>query len=350
MTEPITPAGLSPFFADCNDPQGEARHARATTGLANRSEQRARMELVGPDRVAFFDGQCTQHVAPCGNGEGGYGFVLEPKGKLVTDLTFLAREDRLLLDLPASRSERLTTWLSRYAMLTDSELINVTADTADLAIAGPAADAALSTASGFDVAVPDDEYAAVDLQIAGVPIIARRDRITGTAGLALRCAATDAATVARAIVEAGVRPICATAFDILRTEAGRPEFGGELAENVLPLESGQAERAVSFTKGCYCGQEVVAHQNQAGTPRKRLVGLLVDAAARAGDIVTRDGKEIGELGTVHRSPTLERDIALAVLKGDEHAPGTEYVVVHADVVAGAESHGVATIAALPFVT
>ena len=145
---------------------------------------------------------------------------------------------------------------------------------------------------------------------------------------------------------AGLQRISEGAVEVMRVESGRPRFGRELDPSVLPVESGQEARAVSYDKGCYCGQEVVARQRYLGKPRKRLVGLVLDGTdAASGDAVSSDGAQLGVLGSVCRSPGLDAVIALAVLRGDDHSPGARRDVTRSD---GGTT--VATVAPLPFLT
>ena len=135
----------------------------------------------------------------------------------------------------------------------------------------------------------------------------------------------------------GARPISPEALEVLRIEAGRPRFGVDLDENVLPEESGQADRAVSYTKGCYAGQEVVAKQKYLGKPRKLLAGVFLEQA------VTPPADLAGGAGRITSctwSPTLLRWIGLAMMKAPVPPEGESVVT---------ESGVRATVAALPFV-
>lgn len=319
------------------NPDDHVQTVRSAVGIAD-ATWRSRFDLVGPDRKKFLEGQCTQHIGTRSPGQGGYAFVLEPKGAAVTDLDFLILEDRIEIEIPECRKAELAAWFGKFLLLSDAELVDRDEDSAGLLLIGPQADQRLGL---LNTSIGEGDGALVT--VAGTEITARRDLVCGVPGWSLRLPA-DARD---AIVDALEAPVVsAEAVDLLRTEAGRPRFGAELDPGVLPKESGQEARAVSYDKGCYCGQEVVARQHFLGNPRKTLVGLLPQTpGARAGDDVTFDGKVIGTLGTVHRSPTLGRDIALCMLKGADHAVGAVRMIE--------PSEGepiTAEVAGLPFVT
>jgi len=318
-----------------------ARVARSSSVIADASWA-SRLELMGPDRVKFLDGQLTQHVAARAVGEGGYGFVLEAKGAGVTDLDFLVLEESLAIDLPAARKAAVQGWLGRYLVLSDAELVDRDADTFGLLLIGPESAAALEVASG--VTWSQSEGAGGAGMIAGVPITVRHDRTCGVPGYRLRGPVTGR----DAVVEALASPrVGLDVVDVLRVEAGRPWFGRDLDPSVLPKESGQEDRAVDYEKGCYCGQEVVARQHYIGKPRKQLVGLSLAAeGAREGDAVRGGETELGRVTSLVWSPTLDRFIALAILKGGEHAPGDVLAVINDKGRASID----AEVAALPFVT
>lgn len=319
------------------NPDDDVRTARSQVGVAEMT-WRSRFDLVGPDRVKLLEGQCTQHIGARATGQGGYTFLLEPKGGVVSDLDFLVLDDRIVMEAPASRRSDLQAWLGKYLMLSDADLVDLTEDTAGLLLLGPDADARLGAGS-----LPEKEGDGAVLSVAGVEVIVRRDLSCGVPGWSLRTPADKRDAVLSAL-DAPV--ISAESVDVMRTEAGRPRFDVDLDASVLPKESGQEDRAVSYDKGCYCGQEVVARQHFIGNLRKALVGLVPRReGARAGDSVTLDGKRLGTLGTVHRSPTLGHDIALCVLKGADHEVGAVRFIEPQD---GGPIP--ADVARLPFVT
>jgi folate-binding protein YgfZ len=171
---------------------------------------------------------------------------------------------------------------------------------------------------------------------------------TGEDGYDLVCASDATATAAdlwEALTTAGARAVGFDAFEVLRVEAGEPRHGIDVTETNVVLEAGQDE-AVSYTKGCYIGQEIIARIHWRGHVAKRLAGLILEDEGEPGadaKVRTTDGREIGRITSHVFSPALGRRIALAILKYDYLQPGTRVAVV-----AGEEERA-AAVAELPFV-
>jgi tRNA-modifying protein YgfZ len=157
-------------------------------------------------------------------------------------------------------------------------------------------------------------------------------------GVDVFCAAGDTAAVRAALESAGAMPVDEAAAEIVRVERGRPRYGIELDDSVIPQEAGLNERAVSFTKGCYVGQETVARLFYRGKPNRHLRGLRLSAPAATGDALRRGEKEVGRVGTVVVSPAFG-PIALAIVRR-EAAPG--------DTLAVGEGAVTAEVVELPF--
>ncbi|HWT02976.1 MAG TPA: glycine cleavage T C-terminal barrel domain-containing protein, partial [Pyrinomonadaceae bacterium] len=173
-------------------------------------------------------------------------------------------------------------------------------------------------------------------------------RATHTAedGFDLIVGASGAPSLWAALSSAGARPVGADALEVLRVEAGVARYGVDTDETSVVLEAAP-EDAVSFTKGCYVGQEIIARIHWRGHVAKRLAGLAFDAradASRDDKVTTPDGQAIGRLTSVTYSPALNRTVALGYVKYDYLAPGTEVRVVGAD-----NAQTTARVAALPFV-
>jgi tRNA-modifying protein YgfZ len=154
-----------------------------------------------------------------------------------------------------------------------------------------------------------------------------------------------AGEIREAILRSGAATVDLETALVRRIEAGRPEFLVDMDEDTIPLEAGIEDRAISQTKGCYVGQEIiirVLHRGQ-GRVAKRLVGLLLDGNAERGNVVRARDRDVGKVTSVAHSATLNRDIALAYVHRDFVAPGTEVSVVTSSGEARAE------VAALPFV-
>jgi folate-binding protein YgfZ len=141
-----------------------------------------------------------------------------------------------------------------------------------------------------------------------------------------------------ALLGAGAQPVSLEAAEIVRIERGRPRHGLDMTEDNLPAEAGIVERAVSFTKGCYVGQEPVARMHYKGRPNRHLRGLRLSGPAERGSALLADGKEVGRLTSTSLSPALG-PIALALVRR-EVAPGEQLIV--------ADGGPAATVVELPF--
>ena len=143
--------------------------------------------------------------------------------------------------------------------------------------------------------------------------------MTTDTGVDVFCAADDTAAVRAALEAAGAVPASEETAEVIRVERGRPRYGIELDDGVIPQEAGLNERAVSFTKGCYVGQETVARLFYRGKPNRHLRGLRLSALAATGDVLRLGEKEVGRVGTVVVSP-VHGPIALAIVRR-EAQPG-----------------------------
>ncbi len=216
--------------------------------------------------------------------------------------------------------------------------------TGHLGVHGPRADDAVTRAVGVDVrGLTLDAYVSfpVDESHAGH---AARMRPTGEQGFAIWSPGSNLAEAWEALVRAGAAPFGREAYEVLRIEAGVPRFGADMTEETLALEVAP-ESTISFTKGCYVGQEIVARGAYVGKVRRKLVGLLVDgdvAPARK-DAVSSGGREVGFVTSAAWSPTLKRVLALSVLRVDDVSDPGALAVHHG----GREVR--AQLSSLPFV-
>jgi folate-binding protein YgfZ len=205
----------------------------------------------------------------------------------------------------------------------DVELHKRTLETGLLSLIGPDA----RQVAGAE-ALPGAEHANARAQIAGRDVVL----VVTDAGVDVLGAADDAAAVREALVAAGATPVSEDAAEVLRVERGRPRWGFELDEGVIPQEAGLNERAVSFTKGCYVGQETVARLHYRGKPNRHLRGLRLAAPVGAGTPLALGEKAVGTVGTAVVSP-VHGPIALAIVRREAEpgavvdAGGVQAVVV-----------------------
>jgi tRNA-modifying protein YgfZ len=283
-------------------------------GLVDRSE-RGKLALTGPDAKTFLHGQVTNDIEGLDPGRGCYAAFLTHKGKMLGDMRVLDLGDELLLDTERSTLQELFNMIRRYKLGSDVELHKRTLEMGLLSLIGPDARRVAGARS-----LPGAEHANARAEIGGTPVVL----VATDTGIDVFCAADDTAAVRAALEAAGAVPVEEAVAEIVRVERGRPRFGFELNEGVIPQEAGLNERAVSFTKGCYVGQETVARLFYRGKPNRHLRGLRLSGPAQPGDALRLGEKEVGRIGTAVVSPAFG-PIALAIVRR-EAEPGETLAV------------------------
>jgi tRNA-modifying protein YgfZ len=321
----------------------EQRALRQGCGLLDRSE-RGKLALTGAGAVEFLNGQVTNELADLRAGEGRYAAFLTPKGKMLGDLRILAvgepqarREGQgqpspaeLLLDTERSSLQALFDMIRRYKVGYDVHLHKRTVERGLLSLIGPGA-VAMSGATALDDAA---EHANATVEISGVDALAVRTDV----GVDLLCHAADTERLMAALTDQGAVTVSESATEILRVEAGRPRFGLDMDDTTIPQEAALNERAVSFTKGCYVGQETVARLYYKGKPNRHLRGLRLSAPASTGEELRLGERVVGHVGSSVVSPALG-PIALALVRREAELGAT---------VAVGEQGTTAVVAGLPF--
>lgn len=320
---------------------------RTGAGIVDRSDV-AHLIVRGADRRAWLQGMLTNDVAALVPGRGCYAAMLTAQGRMITDMRVLELGDALLLDLPASTAAGVRTHLDRLIFSEDVRIEDETAAWAELGVYGP--DAAAVVASALSIPASDlaafDVYQNMRVAFGGVPLVVIGSDEAGVRGFDLVFDRGRAATIAQALTAAGGVEVDAATAEGVRIEAGRPRFGVDMDTDTIPLEAGIDERAISRTKGCYVGQEVIIRVLDRGHGRvaKRLVGLAFDAGSEPpspGDVVQSADRAVGRITSAALSPALEKPIALGYVQRDFTSPGTPVEV--------GSSHLRAMVSGLPFV-
>jgi tRNA-modifying protein YgfZ len=332
--------------------RAEYETLRSGCGLVDRSE-RGKLALTGAGAVEFLNGQVTNELAGLRPGEGCYAAFLTHKGKMLGDLRILAvgaEVDRppseLLLDTERVALQALFDMIRRFKIGYDVELHKRTLERGLLSLVGPASrDVAASAldanaedtgaaADAGTLPMPQAEHAHLAAELVGRPV-----RLVSTAeGVDVLCDAPDTEAMRTALCDAGAVAVSEPAAEVVRVERGRPRYGVDLDDGVIPQEAGLNERAVSFTKGCYVGQETVARLYYRGKPNRHLRGLRLSGPAVSGEELRLGERPVGRLGSAVVSPALG-PIGLALVRR-EAQPG--------DTV-GVGEHGVsAEVVELPF--
>ncbi|MEO8689592.1 MAG: folate-binding protein [Solirubrobacteraceae bacterium] len=297
-------------------------------GLVDRSE-RGKLALTGAEAREFLHGQVSNDIEALEPGQGCYAAFLTPKGKMLGDLRVLNLGGELFLDTERISLQALFNMIRSYKLGRDVELHKRTVERGLLSLVGPGARAAAG-ADAERLGPAEHDNAAGE--IGGVPV-----RLVATAaGVDLICDAERTDDLKAAL--AGVPEVSEAAAEVMRVESGRPRYGLDLDESVIPQEAALNERAVSFTKGCYVGQETVARLYYRGKPNRHLRGLRLSAPAVTGDALRLGERAVGRLGSSVVSPA-HGPIGLAIVRR-EAAPG--------DTVAVGDSGVTATLVELPF--
>jgi tRNA-modifying protein YgfZ len=272
-----------------------------TTFVVDRSE-RGKLALTGAEAKDFLHGQVTNDILGLEPGKGCYAAFLTHKGKMLGDLRVFDLGDELLIDCERVALQELFNLLRRTKLGRDVELHKRTLEMTLLSVIGPEAP---------DLAGPD-EHDNARVELGDKTVVAVKTDL----GVDLFCWAEDREAV-RAALPFGDGD--ETRAEVVRVETGRPRYGIDLDDSVIPQEAGLNERAVSFTKGCYVGQETVARLFYRGKPNRRLLGVKLDEPAPSGTELRLGEKVVGKLGSVVVSPE-HGPIALALVRREAN-PG-----------------------------
>jgi len=280
-----------------------------TCGLVDRAG-RGRLALSGPDAKTFLQGQLTNDIEALEPGRGCYAAFLTHKGKMLGDLRVLDVGGELLLSCERVALQPLFNMIRRYKLGSDVELHKRTVEMGELSLIGPDA----RRLAGAD-ALGTVEHDNVRGEIGGRPVLL----VATDAGVDVFCDAEHADAVRAALLSAGASEAGEADAEIARVESGRPRYGVDLDETVIPQEAGLNERAVSFEKGCYVGQETVARLHYRGKPNRHLRGLRLSAPVESGAVLRLGAKEVGRVTSTVVSPA-HGPIALALVRR-EAGPG-----------------------------
>ncbi len=294
----------------------EVRAVRAATGIIDLSD-RAKIELTGSERIPFLDGLVTADVKVIAPGTSAYALFLNEKSRVLGDLRVYGFPESLVLDIEAGQAETIFQILEKARVSDDVEFRDL-GPTGHIGVRGPGANDVIVKALTVDPrGIAPDAYLSFPVDKPHIGQLVRM-RPPGESGFAIWSPGSSLRDVWEALVRRGATPIGRDAHDVLRVEAGVPRFGVDMGEETLALEVAP-ESAISFTKGCYVGQEIVARGTYVGQVRRKLMGLLVDgdvAPARK-DAVSSGGREIGFVTSAAWSPTLKRVLALAILRVED---------------------------------
>ncbi|MDT5121685.1 MAG: hypothetical protein QOC96_1167 [Acidobacteriota bacterium] len=293
---------------------------------------RGRIEVAGSEAVQFLNGLITNDVKALAENTWMHAAFPNVQGRLIAEVRVLRLAgDKFLFDTEAVTHERVLKTLERFTLAGDFRVTDLTDETALISLQGARASQIINTTLGEEAAqVERGQVGAVRWNDQLLHLI--RTTHTSEDGFDLFVSAADAVLLWDALTESGARAVGFDALDILRIEAGVARYNVDMDETNVVLEA-VSDDAVSFTKGCYIGQEIIARIHWRGHVAKKLAGLVFDEtgeAKRDDKIRTPEGKEIGRLTSIAFSPRLNRMIALGLVKYDYLAPETQVRVVSND--------------------
>jgi folate-binding protein YgfZ len=297
------------------------RQLREECGFVDRSA-RAKITVAGPDAAEYLQGQLTNDVEALEPDHGCYAALLDRKGHLQSDMRVLRLSGgELWLDLEPQPAPAVLQHLRTYSIGREVEIEDVTDSWAILSLIGPRA----AELSGFEGIGP--EHAQRFREWEGVEVLG----VATALGVDLIARSDAAGRLRDLLAAAGAVEVGEEAAEIVRIETGTPRFGAEMSAETMPAEAGIVDTAVSFTKGCYIGQEPVARLHYKGRPNRHLRGLELSATAEPGAELRLGEKPVGTIGSAAISPA-RGPIALAIVRR-EAEPGAELAVGEAGVTA-----------------
>ena len=318
---------------------------RALTGgaaLADRSRM-GRLRLTGDEALDLLNRLSTNALMDLDAGQGAATVLTSNKGRIVDLLFVLKEQSSLLVVTGPGNGKKVADWIDFYTIIEDVAIEDISEKTAMLTVAGPAAAGLLDKVAGAEPASLDT-WRSAQATIGGVNVTVIRTDLEGLAGYDLLAPESDRQRLWETLIESGATPVGTEAVEVVRVERGVPAFGKELGEAYNPLEAG-LKGIISFTKGCYVGQEVVARLDTYKKVQKHISGLQWDSEALPpkNARLTLDGAQVGVVTTAVRSPLLRSGIGLGYVRKASALPGTTLTLELDD------GHTEARVMGLPFV-
>ena len=310
-----------------NDITTQYRIITAGAGWIDKTD-RGRLRFEGADAASFLQALLSNEIAALPSGAGTYALYLTPQGRLVADLHVFVRPSSLIVDVPVQRAAALAAAFDNLIFSEDARVSDVSTSLRQITVVGAESAAVLSRALGIDAValLRLPPWSQVDV---GHGFVARTDDAEQGSWDVI-AAADDTAGVVAGLERAGATPAPAAVIDAMRIEAGRPSFGIDMTEETIPLEAGLLDRAISQTKGCYVGQEVIIRVLHRGGGRvaRRLVRLSCEPGAavpQAGAAISIDDRDVGRVTSAAMSPRDGRPLALGYVQRDSAEPGRQVI-------------------------
>ncbi len=298
---------------------------------------RAKLLVSGRDRVRWLNGMITNNVRDLPAGQGVYSFLLTPQGRILGDLYVYNRGEGIIIDTDQSQAENLVASLRKYIIMDQVE-ISSASDPTGIGFTGPKSPEGIRE---LGIQLPElRPLQTVVTSWHDVEVTVIRGDVPSVESYEIWLHPAHAGQLWQAAVDTGIMPVGSNAVELLRIACGVPRYGQDIGERDLPQETEQM-RALSFTKGCYIGQEIVERIRSRGAVHRKFSGFLIDGPLPApGAKAQADGKDIAEITSSGFLPTggSEFAVALGYVRREVGIPGKQIEI------AGAK----ATVADLPF--
>jgi tRNA-modifying protein YgfZ len=302
-------------------------------GLVDFSD-RTQIEVTGADRAGFLHNLCSNAVRDLQPGQGCEAFLLNVKGHVVGHVLIFVSPNSIVLETAPDQAEKLLAHLERYLIREDVQLHDRSQQWGELLLAGAHVDV-LFADRGWPM--PEERLAHTAAQLAEQSAWLRRVDLVGPGGYLVACSREALDDILRLLLTAGAVRCGSEACETARIEQGTPWYGRDITEENLPQEIDRSQQAISFTKGCYLGQETVARIDALGHVNRLLRGVKFsgEKIPSAGSELMGGGKPAGHVTSACWSPALEAPLALALVRRECHEPGTklESAIGPAEVVA-----------------
>ncbi len=305
-------------------PEFLAQYDALTTGVGiSQLPRRTIIDVTGADRTQILQSFTTNDIKQLTPGRGCEAFVTNPQGKTLGHVLIFCDTDKYVLDSTADQAAPLIGHFERYVITEDVQFSDRTAEFSDLLVAGPKSETILNSVAG--VKPPTGLLAHLPPTFEGRAVTIRRVDYAGPIAWFVQMPIGDAAAVIAVLSAAGAVRCDAAAVEAARLEAGVPLFGIDITPENLPQEVARDDRAISFTKGCYLGQETVARIDAVGHVNRLLVGLKFsgEEPPSSGLELLAGDQQAGHVTSAAWSPHLSAPLALGYVRRVHSKPGTQ---------------------------
>ena len=308
------------------DPRTEQEFARKTVALVDKN-YRAYLTFTGPDRVRYLNAILTNNIKNLSAGQGNLSLLLNPQGRILAEIETYAQAESLFCLSHAMIRERLIEWLDKYIIMDDVTLTDETQRYGTLALEGPNAAGVVQELTGIDLFALA-ELGRVETMVASIPCWLTKRSPGEVGGCEFLAEQVKLASIwhllSEVVKKRGGGPAGYAALSAQRLAQGVPWFGYDFGEKQIPHEAGLEGTHISYTKGCYTGQEIVERVRSRGQVNRRRVDLIFEGPGvpAAGETLTVDGKEVGFVTRAAIPSFLSHAIGMGYLRKDHNALGS----------------------------